>query len=91
MDDYRERRRPTESEAWITAGATSKRVQLKNVSRRGLAVNDAPKVPPGTLCRVEKGPLTVFATVRWRRGDTMGLSLAQPLTDKDAAVFGIGR
>lgn len=90
MGGYRERRRPTRSEAWLTAGPHSAMVTLRNVSRSGMAVSKAPAVMPGTLCRVEKGPLTLFAVVRWQREDELGLALAQPMNDKDAAIFGVG-
>ncbi len=89
MEHHRERRRPTRSEAWLTAGQHSAMISLRNVSRRGLAVGNAPTLPAGTLCRIEKGPLTVFAIVRWQSKGEMGLELAQPLNDQDAALFGI--
>ena len=88
MATYREGRRATRSEVWLTIGPKSQLVSVQNVSRHGLALAGAPNAPRGALCRIEKGPLTLVGTVRWRDQGTLGLTLAKPLSDRDAAHFG---
>lgn len=77
---YRPRRRPSAMQATIRAMGADKSAKLQDVSETGIRASVKGGLPEGASVTLVTPRFQVAATVRWSRGDTIGLTLTRKLS-----------
>lgn len=77
---FRPRRRPSGMQASIMARGLDKIVKVVDISESGARVSFPGGLPEGMNVTLATPRFRVGATVRWTRGDSVGLTLERKLT-----------